>query len=196
MPDCASRRGRAQTSGLPPAGAHCPPARSPELCPGGPLGRSVRGYTRPFHTPGARGRETAAAAETAARRRSCPGDSAVPTSDGKARPHGTGAGPLPWRRRAPPPARPQRRASTRGAREAGASGHNVVSGTAGRPCGPGVGSAARASAPGRPRSRAPRGQHQLGSGGCRVQCQAPGPPPGPVRRAPGERRGRGRPSVT
>lgn len=52
-------------------------------------------------------------------------------------------------------------------------------------------------AAGRPRGRAPGpvGQHQLVPGGRRLQRPAPGPPPGPVRRAPGERPagpGRGR----
>lgn len=55
-------------------------------------------------------------------------------------------------------------------------------------------------AAGRPRGRAPGpvGQHQLVPGGRRLQRPAPGPPLGPVRRAPGERpagpgRGRGGP---
>ena len=67
---------------------------------------------------------------------------------------------------------------------------------AGRARKPGSASMARASGLEGPRSQdpRPRGQHQLVPGGRRLQCQAPGPPPGPVRRAPGERRGRGLPS--
>lgn len=106
----------------------------------------------------------------------------------------TGAGPLPRKRCAT-----ARRGATepRGghaAREGDAGRYNAVHQKAGRPYSPGIGSAARAIAPGRLPSPAlgPTGQHRLVSSGCRIQCQAPGRAPGPVWGAPGERRGRGR----
>lgn len=100
-----------------------------------------------------------------------------------------GVGPLPWKRPAPAP----REAPVWGSSVGRGLlwGHDVEQGTVGGPCRPGRGSAARARVPGTPGRRAPRGQHQLVSGGGRLQCQAPGQPPGRVWRAPGERREQG-----
>lgn len=105
----------------------------------------------------------------------------------------TGGGPLPRKRCATAPRAAIEPRGGHAAREGDAPGHNAVHQKAGRPYSPGIGSAARALAPGRLRSRAPgpTGQHRLVSSGCRIQCQAPGLAPGPVWRAPGERRGPG-----
>lgn len=133
-----------------------------------------------------------------------PRDADVPTSCGPRAPtrkrgrHVTRRDPLPWKRGARASGRNSGAGTglPRRLHSAVRRLHNAVCRQVGRPGSPGSGFAARASGPGRLRSRAwgPRGQHQLVSGGRRLQCQAPEPPPGPVRRARGERRRRGLPS--
>lgn len=126
-----------------------------------------------------------------------PPDADVPTSGGPRAPtrkrgrHVTRRDTLPWKHGARASGR-SRGAGTGFPRRV----HNAVRRKVGRPGSPGRGFAARASGPGRLRSRAPgpRCQHQLVPSGRRLQCQAPGPPPGPVRRAWGERSRRGLPS--
>lgn len=113
--------------------------------------------------------------------------------------HVTRRGPLPWKRGAGAPgwgSGPGARATRQG--HGLLPGHNAVRQNVGPPWNPGRGCAAEASGPGWPRSRDPGagGQHQLVACGRRLQRQAPGPPPGPIRRAPGERRRRGLPLLS